>query len=302
MSLTVVVPNYNHGGVIGRQLEAILSQSRAPEKVLIFDDASTDDSVARIRASIAGRANAELIARAGNQGVIAAMNEGLARATTEYITFAAADDLVLPGLYEKSIALLERHPQAALCSAISRIELGDAVTAVPLPPAYPCETACFVTPQRAADLLRRMETWLQGTTVVHRRRCLLEAGGFRPALRSFCDGFVYLAMALRHGACFIPEPLAVWHRDVRGYSSSTSREGDAMDEILQNTTALMAGEFADVFPRKVGQRVGRRLRFRALSARRSRIAQLALFALLRWYDVPVEVRSRLAAGRIAKPT
>lgn len=300
MSLTVVIPNYNHGRVIGRQLEAIFSQSAPPEKVLIFDDASTDDSVARIRALIAGRSSAELIVRPRNAGVIAAMNEGLARATTEYVTFAAADDLVLAGLYEKSLAMLARYPQAAFSSAVSRIETASGTTAVPLPPAYPCDGSCFVTPQRAAGLLLRLETWMQGTTVVHRRRCLVEAGGFRPPLHSFCDGFVYLAMALAHGACFIAEPLAVWHRDPAGYSSATSREGEAMDEILQTVSSLMSKEFSAVFPRKVRERVLRRLRFRAASAGRGRMAQLLLFALLRWHDMPSEVRMRLAAGRIAK--
>ena len=300
MSLTVVLPNYNHGRVIGRQLEAIFSQSRAPEKVLIFDDASTDDSVERIRALIAGRANAELIARERNAGVIAAMNEGLDRARTEYITFAAADDQMLPGLVEHSLAMLERHPQAAFSSAISRIEQGTSTTAVPLPPAYPCDRACFISPDRTAQLLMHRETWFQGTTIVHRRRFLAEAGGFRPELRSFCDGFAYLVEALRHGSCFIPEPLAVWHRDVRGYSTATSREAEAMNQILQNVTALMAGPFASVFPPAVRQRVAQRLRFRALSAGRGRLAQLALFARLRWYDLPLEVRTRLAAGKIAK--
>ena len=300
MSLTVVIPNYNHASVIGRQLEAVFSQSAPPEKVLIFDDGSTDDSVARIRAFIAGRSNAELIARPRNAGVIAAMNEGLARATSEYVSFAAADDLVLPGLYEKSLAMLVRYPQAAFCSAISRIETGRGTTAVPLQPAYPCGSSCYVTPQRAADLLLRVETWMQGTTIVHRRRCLVEAGGFRPALRSFCDGFVYLAMALAHGACFVAEPLAVWHRDVAGYSSATSREPEAMGEIVRTASSLMSGEFGAVFPPKVRERILARLRFRAASAGRGRMAQMLLFARLRWHDVPSEVRMRLAAGRIAK--
>lgn len=295
-----MVPNYNHGRLIGRQLAAIFAQTRSPEKVLIFDDASTDDSVERIRARIAGHANAELIVRERNAGVIAAMNEGLQRARTEYITFAAADDQILPSFIEKSLAMLERYPQAAFSSAVSRIEQDASTTALPLPPAYPCDRACFIAPQRTAQLLMHMETWFQGTTIVHRRRLLAEAGGFRPELRSFCDGFVYLVEALRHGTCFIPEPLAVWHRDVRGYSTATSREAETMTQIQQSVSTLMTGEFAPVFPLAVRKRIAHRLRFRAMSAGRGRLAQLALFARLRWYDVPLEMRTRLAAGRIAK--
>jgi glycosyltransferase involved in cell wall biosynthesis len=267
--------------------------------VIIIDDASTDDSVPRVRQLISGRTDAELICRERNAGVIAAMNEALRLATTEYITFAAADDLVLPGMYEKSLGLLERHRQAAFCSAIAHVPLSSGETWVPLPPAYPCPSACFIAPARVAELLLRAETWHSGTTMVHRRAHVLAAGGFRPALRSYCDGFLYLVMALRHGACFIPEPLAVWHRDVRGYSSATSRDDQAMEQILHAADALMSTEFADLFPPKLRRRINRRLRFRALSARHGRILRLPLFCALRWHDLPIEVRSRLWKGKIA---
>ena len=43
--LSVVTPNYNHGHLIGRAIEAVLSQSRCPDEYLILDDASTDNSL-----------------------------------------------------------------------------------------------------------------------------------------------------------------------------------------------------------------------------------------------------------------
>src|SRR5258708_30186960 len=112
MALTTVIPNYSHGHVIGQQLEAVFSQSVAPSRIIILDDGSTDDSVPRIRQLIAGRSNAELVCRTRNAGVIAAMNEGLRLASTEYISFAAAADLRLTGLYEKYHCLVRRYPQA----------------------------------------------------------------------------------------------------------------------------------------------------------------------------------------------
>lgn len=299
-ALTVVVPNYNHGAVIGAQLEAILSQSQPPARLIVIDDASTDDSVERIHRLIAGRPEVQLIRNARNSGVIEAMNRGLELAQTPYISFAAADDRVLPGLYEQSLALLERFPDAAFCSAVTRVSHRSGETFAPLPPAYPRRTAGYVAPGEVRRLLRRTETWVMGTTVVHRREKVMQAGGFRPALRSYCDGFLYLALALRHGACFIPQPLAIWRREDRGYSTSTSRDDRAMAEIGRAAEALMSGEFADAFPASLRARVRRRLRFRAASANaRGRAMQALLFLLLRWHDVPVEVRSRLRHGRIA---
>jgi glycosyltransferase involved in cell wall biosynthesis len=308
-ALTTVIPNYNHGHLIGRQLQAVFSQSTRPA-VLIVDDASTDDSVDRIRGLISGHENVRLICRERNGGVVAVMNEALRLADTEFIAFSAADDVVLPGLYEKSLDLLARHPQAALCSAVSVVEHGTSRTSVPKRPAYPCSDSGFVTPLRVRDLLLRMDTWMMGTTLIHRRRCLLEAGGFRPKLRSYCDGFAYLVMALRHGVCFIPEPLAIWHRYDHGYSTSTSQNAQAMAEILREADRLMMGEFAGLFPARLRKRIRRRLLFRSLSARAhafesrirlpgaGRVLQTLLFCTLRFHDVSVEVRSRLSKGTI----
>src|SRR5258708_31122275 len=306
MALTTVIPNYSHGHVIGQQLEAVFSQSVAPSRIIILDDGSTDDSVPGIRQLIAGRSNAELVCTTRNAGVIAAMNEGLRLASNEYISCAAADDLVLPGLYEKSLGLLGGYPQAGFCSAVAGVELRSGETRVPLPPACPCPSPCFVAPARVKELLLHTETWHSGTTVVHRRQCVAQAGGFRPELRSYCDGFLYLVMALRHGACFVPEPLAVWRRDERGYSTATSRDDAAMEHILEAAGTLMATEFAELFPRRLRQRINRRLRFRAMSAKAKAfaarahlpgagtLAELVLFGVLRFHDLPIEVRSRLA--------
>ena len=41
---------------------------------------------------------------------------------TDYVTFLAADDMTFPGFFEKSLTLLARHPEAALCSGISYVQ------------------------------------------------------------------------------------------------------------------------------------------------------------------------------------
>ena len=44
-TLSVGMPNYNHGHLIGRALDAIVAQSRPPDELIIVDDASTDRSL-----------------------------------------------------------------------------------------------------------------------------------------------------------------------------------------------------------------------------------------------------------------
>ena len=45
-TLSVVMPNFNHGHYLKEALESVLAQSFKPLEVIVVDDASTDDSLA----------------------------------------------------------------------------------------------------------------------------------------------------------------------------------------------------------------------------------------------------------------
>ena len=44
--LAVVIPVYNHARFIGEALESVLNQTRKPDRVIVIDDGSKDDSLA----------------------------------------------------------------------------------------------------------------------------------------------------------------------------------------------------------------------------------------------------------------
>ena len=105
-TLSVVLPNYNHGRLIGRAIEAILGQKRLPDEIIIVDDASTDDSLTLIRPLAAKSSRIFILALPVNVGTIAANRKALELTKGKYIYFAAADDWVLPGFFELGIRCL----------------------------------------------------------------------------------------------------------------------------------------------------------------------------------------------------
>jgi glycosyltransferase involved in cell wall biosynthesis len=120
-TLSVIVPNFNHAGFVSQALAAILGQSRVPDEIIVLDDASTDNSVEVIQGFIRKDPRIRLVQNPINKGVIATVNAGFEMASGTYVHSAAADDLVLPGFYEESMALLTRHPQAGFCSTLSHL-------------------------------------------------------------------------------------------------------------------------------------------------------------------------------------
>lgn len=123
--ITVLVPSYNHALYVERTLRSIFGQSLRPEKLIVIDDGSKDESVAIIERVLAECPfPSELIARE-NRGLCATLNEGFAMCETEYFAYLGSDDVIVSTALEQQVALLEKRPNAVLAFAHSFLIDGD---------------------------------------------------------------------------------------------------------------------------------------------------------------------------------
>jgi glycosyltransferase involved in cell wall biosynthesis len=99
---SIVVPLYNKADYIAETIASLAGQALAPQELIVVDDASTDESLTRLRASLteysAAFANTrvEIIALQENRGPGHARNLGLAAARGDLISFLDADDSYRP--------------------------------------------------------------------------------------------------------------------------------------------------------------------------------------------------------------
>ncbi len=243
--LSVVMPNYNHARYLPRALDAILSQSVPAREVLVLDDASTDNSVEVVEAIAKQNPTIKLIRNERNLGVVATMNRGTSLATSRYLLFAAADDYVLPGFFESCLTLLDRHPQAGLCTTFDSAQFGEGGR-IELNPSEWGETG-YYSPD---DVCRVLKHTIPGHATICRRDALLALGGFATELAWYCDWFALVALAFRHGACHVPESLAIRVLMPENYSAEArERErniavlGAFFDAITQPASADVAPFF-----------------------------------------------------------
>ena len=237
VSLSVILPNYNHGHLIRRALTALASE--APDEIIVIDDASTDGSVA-IMEDFARTVPLTILRNASNQGAVPALARGLAAASGRYVYFAAADDYVMPGFLARARELLERHPTAGLFCG--EAVLVDGVTGRPIgmrPPVRPLRRAGFVDSTGALALLARIDNWILTGSALFRRDAVVALGGFDARLGAFADGYLARKVALTHGFCFAPEVVATWCI----YNDSVSRQ-----TALQVATAR---EMLDLLPQRI---------------------------------------------------
>lgn len=106
-TLSVVVPSFNASDFIERCLRSILDQTDVDLEVLVVDDGSNDDTVQAIADAAKGDERVTVLT-GPNQGPAGARNRGVESAKGRYLTFADADDEVLPGAYSTLVDSLER--------------------------------------------------------------------------------------------------------------------------------------------------------------------------------------------------
>jgi glycosyltransferase involved in cell wall biosynthesis len=111
-SVSVVIPCYNYGHFLDEAVTSVLDdQDGVDVRVLIIDDASTDDS-ADVAAKIAARdPRVEVIVHSQNMGNVATFNEGLLDwASGDYSVLLSADDRLTRGALRRAVQLLDAHP------------------------------------------------------------------------------------------------------------------------------------------------------------------------------------------------
>lgn len=105
--LSVIVPAFNAADFIDRCLRSILDQQKISTEVVVVDDGSKDETVARIIDRSQKDDRITLIT-GPNRGPAQARNRGIEAARGKYLTFVDADDEVLPGAYAAMVDSLER--------------------------------------------------------------------------------------------------------------------------------------------------------------------------------------------------
>jgi glycosyltransferase involved in cell wall biosynthesis len=251
-TVSVIMPNYNHGPYLPYSLGAILNQSLRPLEVLVYDDGSTDDSMSIVREIAAKDPIVRLVADTHKAGPNANLNRGLREARGDFVYPAAADDYVLPGFFEKAMTLLAQNPSAKLC--VADLAQFDAVTGrvrYLRPRLRP--DAGYVSRDEVANRMAHQRAYMYGSMAVFSRTALLELGGFEPALKWYADWFTVLALALRHGACYFPETLATMRMLPGSYSAAGRKNHAVQDEVFRQMFDLLrSNRYADVGAQLLG--------------------------------------------------
>lgn len=219
--VSVIIASYNHAPYIQASIESVLQQSYPNIELLVVDDGSRDDSVARIEAL--QKVHGFDFRVQANKGLSRTLNETIERARGSLIAPFGSDDVMLPQRIATQVAYMADKPEVGICAgAIQTIDADGRPGAKPR--ALPLRRLDF------EDVFMDRKPGAPAPTLLFRREALERVGGFEPEVRL---EDLMIELKITHAGYFIDilgEPLALY----RVHDSNTYKNYRFMvDNVLK---------------------------------------------------------------------
>jgi N-acetylglucosaminyl-diphospho-decaprenol L-rhamnosyltransferase len=111
VSISALIPHRNSGPLLEQCVDALLA-AREVDEIVVADESSTDDSVARV----SGKPRVHIV-DSTRRGFAAAMNTAIAAAHGDRLLLLNSDAFVRPDTVERLRRRLDANPRLALCGA-----------------------------------------------------------------------------------------------------------------------------------------------------------------------------------------
>lgn len=219
LSVSLVVPAYNHAAYLEQAIESVLAQTHPGIEVIVLDDGSTDETAAKL-AKYADRFHVESQA---NMGQAATLNKGWRMARGEVLGYLSADDYLHPRAVAEAVAALESHPEVMV--VYPDFALVNEISAV---------TGTVVAPEfEYGDMVLRL-VCPPGPGAFFRRTVFDIEGGWNESLRRIPDFDFWLRAGLCGPFLRIPQILAYYrvHAGAQSFSPVDPVRADEYTRVM----------------------------------------------------------------------
>jgi glycosyltransferase involved in cell wall biosynthesis len=297
--VSVIVPARDAGSTVADTLESVRRQTVTDLEVIVIDDGSTDDTVARVARVTDPRIT---IASVPGAGPSAARNRGMASARGAYLSFLDADDLWTPDKLELQLAALRRRSDAGVAySWTSEIDLAGR----PLGRHPPVRHEGDVYAPMLLDFFVG-----SGSNALLRREVIERVGEFDPGYQGVEDWDYFLRVAARWPFVVVPRYQILYRQSPHSVSSRVEAMREQSLRLVEKAFASAPADLQGLKPRTLA-RVHRYLARIALTrgtdrasvadARRSLARALRLDPQLLLSPITLRLGARWAIARCVSP-
>ena len=211
----IVVPCYNYGRFLPACVQSVIEQSASDFRLLIIDDASSDDSVAVASMLAETDSRISVVSHAHRHGHIETYNEGIEWAESDYFLLLSADDMLVTGALDRAIRVMDGNPEIVLT-------YGNCVTwfdHLPLPPIEAGSSFRWTRTPLIHDMCAVASNFVPTPTAIARTSVQKRIGGYRPALPHAGDLEMWLRFAAHGCVAHINAVQAIYRKHASAMSN-----------------------------------------------------------------------------------
>lgn len=119
--ITTFITTYKRPVMLKKAIESMLAQTFTDFQLIIYDNASGDDTHEIVRSFMETDPRIKYICHPKNVGMLANYENAFKKIDTTYFSFLSDDDLVSPWFLETALNDLKKYPSAAFCACSSII-------------------------------------------------------------------------------------------------------------------------------------------------------------------------------------
>ena len=220
--VTVIISSFNHAPYIEESILSVVEQTYPNVELLVIDDGSTDDSVARIEALRAVHGFDFRVQK--NKGLTRTLNEAISRAKGEFVAPFGSDDIMLKDRLSIQMEYVADKPEVGICGGNIELMHADGTP-------YPKSPRKKDPPFRRMDfedVFLERKPYLPAPTMLIRREAFEKVGGFDPSIRL---EDLYIQLKITHAGYFI-DALGTMLARYRKHQSNTYKNIRFMTESI----------------------------------------------------------------------
>jgi glycosyltransferase involved in cell wall biosynthesis len=204
--VSVILTSFNHGKYLREAIDSVLSQTFTDFELIIWDDASTDNSWEIILSYRDARIKAFRNEVNERYTVNSALKSG--KVLGEYVAIHHSDDIWEPEKLDKQVAFLGAHP--AIGAVFSWVEIIDES-------GQSLQDTNYISNKVFEQANRSRFEWLnhffyRGNALCHpsvliRKQCYDDVGLYRTGLNQLADFNMWIRLCMRYDIHVLPERL-----------------------------------------------------------------------------------------------
>lgn len=206
-SVDIIIPCYNYAHFLPQCVQSVLIQGVDDFRIVIIDNASTDNSVEVARRLAETDSRIEVVCHQTNLGSHASFNHGIDLARADYFMILCADDLLTPGALRQGIAILDRFQEVSL--VLGKYVAPWVGNDTPALPAHADGWSLMNGDLLIETCCRKMKFNLSAHAMLVRTSAQKAVGHYRPAVPLLDDLEMALRLAHYGSVAELSAPLAM---------------------------------------------------------------------------------------------